>query len=90
MYWTPWGNLQETEFENPSYNKKEQVLESGWARFERGTYQLCDHELITFALWGESVFSRIYYRQKNPLCKIDRRIRDKALKVLGTEQMFNR
>ena len=38
------------EFENPSYNEKEQVLESGRARFERGTYQLYDHELITLPL----------------------------------------
>ena len=42
------------EFENPSYNEKEQVLESGRARFERGTYQLYDHELITLPLWGYS------------------------------------
>ena len=38
------------EFEKPSCDKKEQVLESGRARCERGAYQLHAHEIIALLL----------------------------------------
>lgn len=38
------------EFEKPDYNEKDQVLESVRGRFERGAYQLYDHELISLLL----------------------------------------